>query len=207
MRSRPRSVPSSSARRDAERAPRHRPGATCGYDVERSLSDAGIASPAAEARWILAEAWDQDGALEGADDAIASGRALASVEEMLERRLGGEPLQYVLGAWSFRNLDLFVDRRVLIPRPETEITAQVAIDEAVKRGARHGPRDAWTGTDASLHGRRPRHGLGRDRALARDRACRRRGVGDRRKRRRARGRTSEHRRHGLGCGSGPRRPR
>jgi release factor glutamine methyltransferase len=118
--------------------------------VERSLAEAGISSPSAEARWILAEAWDQDGAIEGADDVIATGRALASVEEMLERRLGGEPLQYVLRGWSFRDLDLFVDPRVLIPRPETEITAQVAIDEAVKRGARSGPRDAWTGTEASF---------------------------------------------------------
>lgn len=118
--------------------------------VERSLAEAGISSPSAEARWILAEAWDQDGAIEGADDVLATARALASVEEMVQRRLGGEPLQYVLGAWSFRALDLFVDPRVLIPRPETEITAQVAIDEAVKRGARLGPRDAWTGAATSF---------------------------------------------------------
>jgi len=39
---------------------------------------------------------------------------------MVERRLNGEPLQYVLGRWGFRDLDLMVDRRVLIPRPETE---------------------------------------------------------------------------------------
>jgi release factor glutamine methyltransferase len=39
----------------------------------------------------------------------------------------GEPLQYVLGHWPFRRLDLFVDRRVLIPRPETEQVAEVAI--------------------------------------------------------------------------------
>jgi release factor glutamine methyltransferase len=36
----------------------------------------------------------------------------------------------VLGRWSFRHLDLFVDRRVLIPRPETEVVAGVAIDLA-----------------------------------------------------------------------------
>jgi release factor glutamine methyltransferase len=48
---------------------------------------------------------------------------------MVERRLAGEPLQYVLGRWGFRSLDLFVDRRVLIPRPETEMVAGLAIDE------------------------------------------------------------------------------
>jgi release factor glutamine methyltransferase len=48
---------------------------------------------------------------------------------MVERRLDGEPLQYVLGRWGFRTLDLFVDRRVLIPRPETEMVAGLAIEE------------------------------------------------------------------------------
>ncbi len=48
---------------------------------------------------------------------------------MVARRVAGEPLQYVLGQWGFRRLDLLVDRRVLIPRPETEVVAEVAIDE------------------------------------------------------------------------------
>ena len=61
---------------------------------------------------------------------------------MLERRAGGEPLQYVLGRWDFLGLDLLVDRRVLVPRPETEVVAQTAIDEAVRLGARQGKHDA-----------------------------------------------------------------
>lgn len=48
---------------------------------------------------------------------------------MVERRAAGEPLQYVLGRWGFRRLDLFIDRRVLIPRPETEMVVQVALAE------------------------------------------------------------------------------
>lgn len=52
------------------------------------------------------------------------------VQNMVGRRLAGEPLQYVLGRWSFRHLDLLVDRRVLIPRPETELVAQVALELA-----------------------------------------------------------------------------
>ena len=47
---------------------------------------------------------------------------------MVGRRAAGEPLQYVLGRWAFRTLDLLVDRRVLIPRPETEVVAGLAID-------------------------------------------------------------------------------
>ena len=50
-------------------------------------------------------------------------------EDMLARRVAGEPLQYVLGRWGFRTLDLLVDKRALIPRPETEVLVGVALDE------------------------------------------------------------------------------
>ena len=56
-------------------------------------------------------------------------RVAAFVEAMVERRRGGEPLQYVLGIWGFRRLELVVDRRVLIPRPETEAVVDVALAE------------------------------------------------------------------------------
>ena len=55
-------------------------------------------------------------------------RMVAHLDAMVARHRAGEPLQYVLGRWSFRHLDLLVDRRVLIPRPETEVVAGVAID-------------------------------------------------------------------------------
>lgn len=54
-------------------------------------------------------------------DGVVSARAAAHLEHMVSRVLAGEPLQYALGRWSFRRLDLMVDRRVLIPRPETEL--------------------------------------------------------------------------------------
>ncbi len=49
---------------------------------------------------------------------------------MASRRAAGEPLQYVFGHWPFRGLDLQVDPRVLIPRPETEQVVEVALGEA-----------------------------------------------------------------------------
>jgi release factor glutamine methyltransferase len=55
--------------------------------------------------------------------------ALRRFETMVERRRAGEPLQYALGSWGFRTLDLLVDRRVLIPRPETEWV----VEEALRR--------------------------------------------------------------------------
>jgi release factor glutamine methyltransferase len=57
-------------------------------------------------------------------------RSVAHLDSMLARLAAGEPLQYVLGHWSFRHLDLLVDQRVLIPRPETELVAEVAISLA-----------------------------------------------------------------------------
>lgn len=59
-------------------------------------------------------------------------RQLAQFDAMVGRRSKGEPLQYVLAQWGFRHLDLFIDSRVLIPRPETEIVAGAAIDEVAR---------------------------------------------------------------------------
>ena len=69
-------------------------------------------------------------------DAPPADRAYARLMPLVERRAAGEPLQYVLGSWSFRGLDLMVDRRVLIPRPETEQVVEVALEEAERRGLR-----------------------------------------------------------------------
>jgi release factor glutamine methyltransferase len=49
---------------------------------------------------------------------------------MLDRLDTGEPLQYVMGRWAFRYLDVMVDSRVLIPRPETEMLAGIVIEQA-----------------------------------------------------------------------------
>lgn len=63
-------------------------------------------------------------------DEPARERSIPFFRDMLDRRAAGEPLQYVLGRWGFRKLDLFVDRRVLIPRPETEQVVEHALVEA-----------------------------------------------------------------------------
>ncbi|HSH59116.1 MAG TPA: hypothetical protein VK988_05635, partial [Acidimicrobiales bacterium] len=85
---------------------------------------------AAEARRIVERASGYEGSEyhSGLDEAVTAGPA-AHFDEMLARRQRGEPLQYVLGAWAFRSLDLLVDRRVLIPRPETEVVVDVALSE------------------------------------------------------------------------------
>jgi len=97
------------------------------------------AHPEVEARWIVEEA----SGFEGADYALgldrpATVRGVAAFDRLLARRLGGEPLQYVLGRWGFRSLDLMVDRRVLIPRPETEQVVEVALAELDRLAERRG---------------------------------------------------------------------
>jgi release factor glutamine methyltransferase len=72
----------------------------------------------------------------------------ARLAALVDRRVAGEPLQYVLGRWSFRGLDLLVDRRVLIPRPETEVVAGLAIDAARRRRGRCLVADLGTGSGA-----------------------------------------------------------
>ena len=57
-------------------------------------------------------------------------RMIAHLDAMTARLAAGEPLQYVLGQWSFRHIEVAIDRRVLIPRPETELVAGAAIDKA-----------------------------------------------------------------------------
>jgi release factor glutamine methyltransferase len=92
---------------------------------------------AREAQWLLERATGWEGAeLWLHVDEVATTRVAAFVEKMVARRAGGEPLQYVLGRWPFRRLDLLVDRRVLIPRPETEVVGEVALAELRARGSR-----------------------------------------------------------------------
>ncbi len=49
-------------------------------------------------------------------------------DALLERRAGGEPVAYITGTKGFRHLDLHVDPRVLIPRPETEHLVEAALE-------------------------------------------------------------------------------
>jgi release factor glutamine methyltransferase len=67
---------------------------------------------------------------------------------MTARLRAGEPLQYVLGEWGFRRITLAVDRRVLIPRPETELVAEVALEKASAVGPTRVVADLGTGSGA-----------------------------------------------------------
>ena len=84
-----------------------------------------------EARWLCEHASGLERAeFDAARDEIVSERCGVALRAMVGRRLTGEPLQYVMKRWAFRHLDVLVDYRVLIPRPETEVVVQVALDLA-----------------------------------------------------------------------------
>jgi release factor glutamine methyltransferase len=85
-----------------------------GYLVNE-LIDAGL--DRREARWLVEEFMPDDH------------QSIAALRSAAQRRLNGEPLQYVIGHWPFRQLDLDVDERVLIPRPETEELVGIALGE------------------------------------------------------------------------------
>lgn len=54
--------------------------------------------------------------------------ALALLDAQLVRREAGEPVQYITRRAAFRHIDLAVDRRVLIPRPETELLVDAVLE-------------------------------------------------------------------------------
>lgn len=83
-----------------------------------------------EAKWLVAEAAGiAPGELLSVLDRPVSTDVIDAVRLMAERRVGGEPLQYILGSWSFRQLEVLVDPRALVPRPETEQVVEVALHE------------------------------------------------------------------------------
>lgn len=93
------------------------------------LAEAGVPSPGHDARALAAHALGRDRLeyLVGVDlpDTFA-----AAFAELVERRRRREPLQHLLGRTTFRHLDLLVRPGVFVPRPETEVVAQHAIDAA-----------------------------------------------------------------------------
>ena len=102
------------------------------------------------ARWlceVASASVDGDEFLTRLDEA-ATVRMVSHLDSMVARYRTGEPLQYVLGEWSFRHITLTVDRRVLIPRPETELVAEAAIELASRCGPTRAVADLGTGSGA-----------------------------------------------------------
>jgi release factor glutamine methyltransferase len=96
-----------------------------------ALAAAGCETARLDAELLLAQAtgWDRAklAAEPGARLPVGASREFG---EMVRRRVRREPVAYILGRKGFRRIELLVDRRVLIPRPETELLVELALEAA-----------------------------------------------------------------------------
>lgn len=99
-------------------------------DIADKLKCCGIEAYEAEARFMLYDVLE----LTSTDffmksDCDADFESIERLNAMCERRLNGEPLQYILGRWDFMGRSYKVGKGVLIPRPETEQLCEIVIEQ------------------------------------------------------------------------------
>ncbi len=97
-------------------------------DVRQRLRESGVEAATLEARELVCfgtgksrEELQRDSRL------YASPEREAQVRRLVERRMAGEPVAYLIGEWEFYGLPLDISRDVLIPRADTEVLAEQAI--------------------------------------------------------------------------------
>jgi release factor glutamine methyltransferase len=94
-----------------------------------AIAAAGSETARLDAELLLAEATGLERARLAAEpEAEIPSAAARSFAAMVRRRVRREPVAYILGRRGFRRIELAVDRRVLIPRPETELLVEVALE-------------------------------------------------------------------------------
>jgi len=99
-----------------------------------ALGAAGVGEPRLDAEVLLAEATGWERARLAADpEAEIPPPAARRFGEAVRRRLRREPVAYILGRRGFRGIELAVDPRVLVPRPETELLVELAVELAPRR--------------------------------------------------------------------------
>ena len=95
----------------------------------KTLSDSQVENASNEARWIFEAAFEC-----GRDFAVLHGESQAETDKaekflgMIKKRADGIPIQYVIGEWDFYGETFKVGEGVLIPRPETEMLVDFALD-------------------------------------------------------------------------------
>jgi release factor glutamine methyltransferase len=110
-----------------------------------ALTAAGVETPRLDAELLIADALGVERAALVVDPSLpVPGAAARLIGERVRRRVAREPVAYILGVKGFRRLDVRVDPRVLIPRPETELLVEIAL--ALPAGSR--VHDVGTGSGA-----------------------------------------------------------
>lgn len=103
-----------------------------------SLEKAGCPDPAVDSMWIAEDILKMTRAnLRFEEHSVLDSGKLAELNACLERRMAGEPVQYILERADYMGLKFYVDRRVLIPRQDTETLVENAI---IELQGRHEPR-------------------------------------------------------------------
>jgi len=118
-----------------EDAPQAASAAEIVRQATESIAAAGCETPEADAKRLLAKALSMSvEELELDGTTTITPEVLAEVEGYVARRREREPLEYILGSCSFREIEFAVDERVLIPRRETELLVAIAVE--LPEGAR-----------------------------------------------------------------------
>jgi len=112
--------------------------------AERDLAAAGVETPRVDAELILAHVL---GTSRSGVYALTDKEVPGTWQVLVGRRVEREPLAYVLGEWGFRGLVLKTDARALVPRPETEIVVERAL-ELLRSALAPRVLDVGTGTGA-----------------------------------------------------------
>ncbi len=113
------------------------------------LREMGVDEPELNAQWLLAAATGVERLrLLAEPDLPVSPQTLKVFRRYLAQKERGLPLAYILGWQDFRNIRLKVDKRVLVPRPETEELAELAAGFLKKRGQAPAVMDYGAGSGA-----------------------------------------------------------
>ena len=97
-------------------------------DAARQLEDAGCATPRLDAELLVAAALGTPREQIHLDfRRLLNNDVEAAIATLVRRRAAREPIAYILGRRAFRRIELEVDPRVLVPRPETELLVDAAI--------------------------------------------------------------------------------
>jgi release factor glutamine methyltransferase len=99
----------------------------------QQLQESGSDSPSLDAAVLLCHALDKPRSfLLTWPDKILDAQQLAAFDDLLQRRLTGEPVAYIVGEREFWSLPLKVSPTTLIPRPDTERLVEIALDKAMQ---------------------------------------------------------------------------
>ena len=105
-------------------------------EIRRQLRAADSGDPTLEARELVAFACGKTKEELLRDSRLyVTPEVEARVRALVQRHLDGEPTAYLIGEWEFYGLPLDISRDVLIPRPDTEVLAGLAIDFVKTQGA------------------------------------------------------------------------